>query len=144
MESVVHKLKDLHPVSKAVNYLLVSLQDKLEGKLTMQELTDYCLRWSYHNAFKELVPIEMPEPSEKIKIFNNWSEPKRKKAMEDSDIKYTVLKYRSKYIWTLWQNKANKSWLEEMLKLFKKTGEIVKVGKIEEVLRNYDEPKSLA
>lgn len=122
-----------------VKVLLVCFEDKVQGKMSQQELYEMCLNWSYHYALGDLCSKAYPPVPERVKDYNKLAEFKRKKLLESSDkVREAVVDYRRKYLAVKYHNRSNKDWLEQMFNLFKKKSEQEKVQRVEELLEGYE------
>lgn len=131
-------MKPISQYGKTNEYasLLLSLDDKLNGRITQEELSYICFLWSYHFALKAYAYKPLPVTPPFMLEFYRLKEESRRKLLANDTSKKTkrVKEYLGGILNISNENKVNKEWLEEMLEHLTEPGQ---VQKIKEVLNGH-------
>ena len=128
-------LKPISQYGKRNDYrpLFLALEDKMEGRITQQELTFICFLWSYHYALPGYLPL--PATPSFMAEFYRLSESVQHKVVDNrSERSEKVRAHLDKVYKIQAQNRVNKEWLEEMLLYLT---EPEKVQKVKGVLNEF-------
>jgi len=103
--------------------LQIALQDSLANNITQRELTEMCIKWSYHYVFERggYLPTQYPEKPLDVMRFYNEPKIKREKAKEGlrNMMREKLFKWNNAVSRARTQNCSDKIWLEKMLDYYR-------------------------
>jgi len=142
-QPVVKTLKSFNKSGVPIQVLTASLQDKLAGRITQEELTITCYDWSYHYALKDLEYRDLPEVPLALTEFMFFPEGKKAKLLKNdtpysAKIREHLVKYRTHWSSVDNGNRVNKGWLLAMKKYYLSKEDWIKVNKVKETLHEHE------
>lgn len=138
-ETISKKVKDFKSNSVPVHLLLKVLDDRFKSRVTQEELTETCYRWSFHYGLEALNFKPLPATPDYVLVFYNKTEKLRKRIWEeDSEQRGRLLAFFSVKQSVIQENIINEGWIKEMLTFFDRKGEVEKVAEIHKVLKTHE------
>ncbi len=140
MQQEVNKvLGEFKQPGPPVNLLLDAVRDKLDDKMSQDELSETCYRWSYHYALKDMEYVPVPLKPGFYLIFLQKPDKVRKKIWEeDTKLKERIRRYLSEAEGIARSNESNYMWLKEMVKFFDKKEETIKVEALQRIIGGHN------
>lgn len=133
-------MTNIEPTPLSQDNLLLgkNLLAKLRKReLTMEEFEKETAYFALECGFDELHFMDFPEKPAELRAFSALGEKQKKEVNEDFWRQEIVIYYFKKWHETLAWNRGTRSWINELLRRFKKYEDHINVNRVEERLQEW-------